>query len=199
MKKSDCLGYIRDYTAHLYGDYNITIIRITIKTTKFSWQRIQRIPCFRPVTPWRCSGVVLNIRYNKSWLGYNWPLVSCQGRICLTLRQGCLEICMIHIWWVVVSFFLEVSPGSLGKWSNLTDIFQMGGNHQLISLCMYIYTHYVYIYMLCLSVRREGLWPCMSNENDRRWMSMENTFFEAVVAWSCVLKCVDTFKLIQFF
>ena len=31
--------------------------------------------------------------------------------------------------------FFEFSPRSLGKWSNLTNIFQMGWNHQLGLLC----------------------------------------------------------------
>jgi len=67
---------------------------------------------------------------------------SCSG----TLPQGHLEILedfggwttrtrgKQHLVWVVVSFlFFTFSPGTLGKWSNLTIIFfRWGWNHHLV-------------------------------------------------------------------
>ena len=40
MKKGvpSCLGYIVDYTTQLYGEYNITIIRILFKQPRIQWK-----------------------------------------------------------------------------------------------------------------------------------------------------------------
>ena len=42
-------------------------------------------------------------------------------------------VCMFN-WVVVVSNMCLFSPQTLGKWSNLTNIFQMGWNHQLVNV-----------------------------------------------------------------
>ena len=44
---------------------------------------------------------------------------------------------LIHIWVVATQIFLEFSPRTLGKISNLTHIFQMGWfNHQPVYACV---------------------------------------------------------------
>ena len=42
---------------------------------------------------------------------------------------------LIYTYWMVVSKVFYFHP-NLGKWSNLTNIFQMGRNHQLVYLCI---------------------------------------------------------------
>ena len=48
-----------------------------------------------------------------------------------TLQFSQRQRCMTHAIWVVVSNTFYIHP-YLGKWSNLTNIFQMGWNHQLV-------------------------------------------------------------------
>ena len=65
---------------------------------------------------------------NLGWLGIMW----CQ--LCLPILSG--RWIYISRWWFqifLVGGFEQFlfSPGSLGRWSNLTHIFQMGWNHQL--------------------------------------------------------------------
>ena len=66
--------------------------------------------------------VCLNFRRWKGQTSYNW----------------CSKVVSTHLWntplnWVLVSKMFYFHP-YLGKWSNLTNIFQMGWNHQPVNL-----------------------------------------------------------------
>ena len=51
--------------------------------------------------------------------------------------------------WLVVSNIFDFHP-YLGKWSNLTNIFEMGWNHQLVKLFELVYIDVYLLQPLCL-------------------------------------------------
>ncbi len=61
------------------------------------------------------------------------PLLQCLGRISDFLFAVMEFLSLWMLIWVVVSNIFYFHP-YLGKWSNLTSIFQMGWNHQLVMI-----------------------------------------------------------------
>ena len=81
---------------------------------------------------WYPEGVqqILDIPYQS----FEWILLMSSRPFMEVIRSWSknLEIGVIQlINWVVVSIFINFHP-YLGKWSNLTNIFQRGWNHQLV-------------------------------------------------------------------
>ena len=85
------------------------------------------------IVPWRVAP------FTHGWTNFRDATISrwakLMPRLEGILQGGKLWKLWKHhrVFWVVVTQrFLEFSPRSLGKWSNLTNIFQMGWNHQLV-------------------------------------------------------------------
>ncbi len=141
---------------------------------------------FDPLTPWRCSGVVLNIRYNKSWLGYNWPLVSCHGFVTNA------EVRMTYMMGWKVSFFLEVSNWIFGEMIQF-DWYFSNGLKPPTSLYVYIYIICVYIYIcyVCLWGERDygHAWTMKTLEDEWVWRTLSlKQWWHELVYWNVLTR-----------
>ena len=112
MKKTCCLGYIGDYTTHWNGDYNKPLTNIMeSKAVFFLWLNYERNPQLR--TSW-FSLFLGGAVFQRCVLQVN-------------LREGKI----LPRWWGFKHFYFLPC---LGRWSNLSNMFQGGWNHQLVTL-----------------------------------------------------------------
>ena len=112
------------------------LLRSPRKETHSPWHIAMVNACGRATT-WYLS---MGSAYKPSSLG--WPMLNCSC-FCLLRIQGDKSF-EIYIQ-VVVSNMFYFQP-YLGKWSNLTHIFQMGWKHQLVHVCLEIWFRSIIFY-----------------------------------------------------
>ena len=123
------------------------------------------------ISRWVCvAGFVVKSHVKKQ------PLDVKDGfRSCLNRLFRCMYAHTYTRWWFQISYIFFYFHPYLGRWSNLTNIFQMGWNHQYIYT--YIWVNWCYLHPTCRGYKnlhffshgRGPTWPGMASIADPRW------------------------------